>query len=315
MNTCSARPARLAVGCAMLLSALIGGCSHSRLNEYHKSYTVTGRANVQVDARWGAVRVSSTPGSQVEFDVLYDQQDLGSDPPVRSRQDADVVALSAQERFGESNWWNGWGWGDDNRHRLEIAVRMPQDADVRVHTTNGAIDIASVNGTISIQTRNGRIDAQRLSGNIDIGSTNGGVGLDTVKGTLSVHTTNGRVIASHIDGKCELATSNGGVQIEGRFESLDLTSTNGPVVARAERGSTMSSDWGIHTTNGGINLELPPDLKADLKIETTNGGIKLDLPVVTQGFEGRGRLQGSLNGGGPQLSLSTTNAGIHVRGI
>jgi DUF4097 and DUF4098 domain-containing protein YvlB len=96
---------------------------------------------------------------------------------------------------------------------------------------------------------------------------------------------------------------------------LDLTSTNGPVVARAERGSTMSADWGIHTTNGGIELELPSDLKANLKIETTNGRIKLDLPVMTQGFEGRGRLHGTLNGGGPDLSLSTTNAGIHVLGI
>jgi hypothetical protein len=319
MKICSARPAPFAVAFATVLGALVAGCTHARAGEYLKSYTVTGRANVQVDARWGAVRVTSSPGSKVEFDVTYEKRDWATDPPIQSRQDGNVVALRAltEEHLDEGNWWNWswWGWGGFSSHRLEIEVRMPKDADLRVQTTNGAIDVSSVNGAVSIQTRNGRITAQRLSGIIDIGSTNGGVDLDTLKGELSVHTTNGRVIASRIDGKCDLATSNGGMQVEGRFESLDLSSTNGGVVARAEPGSTMSANWSIRTTNGRVDLELPTDLKANLRVDTTNGRIKLDLPVTTQGYEERGRIRGTLNGGGPQMSVSTTNAGIHVRGI
>jgi hypothetical protein len=319
MNTCSARPAGFAVVGATVLGALIAGCNPARAGEYLKSYTQTGRANVQVDARWGAVRVSSAPGNRVEFDVTYEKRDWATDPPIQSHQDGNVVALRvlAEDRFAVGNWWNWtwWDWSGHASHRLQIEVRMPKDADLRVRTTNGAIDVSAVNGNISIQTRNGRINAQRLSGTIDIGSTNGGVELDTLKGALSVHTTNGRVIASHIDGKCDLSSTNGGMQVEGRFESLDLSSTNGGVVARAEPGSTMSSNWSIRTTNGPVEVELPTDLKANLKVDTNNGRIKLDLPVTSQGFEDRGSIRGTLNGGGPEMSVSTTNAGIHVRGI
>jgi Putative adhesin len=318
MHTASTSQAKFTVACAMLLCASVAGRAHAE--QYSKAYAVTGRANVQVNARWGGVRVTTSSASKVEFYVTYDKRDWAADPPIESRQDGNVVALRAlaDDRSDDRSWWTSWGWwgwGGYSSHRLDIEVRMPKDADLQLQTTNGPIDVSSVNGNISIHTRNGRVNAQQLAGTIDIGSTNGGIDLDSLKGTLSVRTTNGHITASRLDGKCDLATSNGGMQVEGRFESLYLSSTNGGVVARAERGSTMLSNWTIHTTNGRVDLEVPTDLKANLNVDTNNGRIKLDLPVLTQGYEDRGRIRGTLNGGGPQVSVSTTNAGIHVRGI
>jgi hypothetical protein len=318
MTSSSAHPAKLIVACAILLSAASAGRAHAE--QYFKSYPVTGRATVQVDAQLGAVHVSPSQGNQVEFDVTYDKRDWASEPRIQSRQEGNSVtlrALTGDDADGRSWWnaWGWWGWGGDYSHRLDIEVRMPKDADLRLQTTNGGIDVSSVDGTISIQTRNGRINARQLSGTIDIVSTNGGIELDTLKGAVSVHTTNGHITASRLDGKCDLSTTNGGVQVEGRFESLDLSSTNGGIVARAESGSKMSSGWHIRTTNGRVDLSVPTDLKANLNVDTNNGRIKLDLPVAMQGYEDRGLVRGTLNGGGPEMSISTTNAGIHVRGI
>jgi hypothetical protein len=318
MNTRSASHASFAAVCAIVLGTANAASAHAE--QYLKSYAVTGRANVQVDAQWGAVHVTTSPGNKVEFEVTYDRRDWAPDPSIQSRQDGTVVALRvrADEQSDGRSWWNFWswgGWGGYNRHQLDIEVRMPQDADLQLQTDNGAIEVASVHGNISIHTRNGRVNAQRLSGIIDIGSTNGGIDLDTLKGALSVHTTNGHITASRLDGKCDLSTSNGGMQVEGRFEALDLSSTNGGVIARAESGSTMLSNWSIRTTNGRVDLAVPSDLKANLKIDTNNGWIRLDLPLTTQGYETRGLIRGTLNGGGPEVSVSTTNAGIHVRGI
>ena len=318
MNTAAASPARFPVACAVLLCASLSGRAHAE--EYSKSYSVPGRANVQVNAQWGAVRVTTAPGSNVEFHVIYSKRDWASDPPIESRQDGNVVALRAlvDEGADRRSWWTSWGWwgwGGYNNHRLSIEVRMPKDADLQLQTTNGAIDVSSVSGNISIHTRNGRVSAQQLSGTIDIGSTNGGIELDTLKGVLSVHTTNGHITANHLDGRCEMSTTNGGLQVAGRFEALDVSSTNGGVMARAESGSRMASGWSIRTTNGRVDLAVPADLKADLNVNTYNGRIRLDLPVVMQGYEDRGVLRGTLNGGGPEMTVRTTNAGIHVGGI
>ncbi len=322
MKSRSPSPAKFTIACAILLGAVGAGRAHAE--EYFKSYPVSGRANVQVDAQWGAVRVTPSQGNKVEFDVTYDRRDWAApDPRILSGQDGNTVALRAlaDENADGHSWWNwswwgwGWGWGGEHSHRLDIEVRMPKDADLRLHTTNGAIDVSTLNGHISIQTRNGRINAQQLSGTIDIESTNGGMELDTLKGALTVRTSNGHITASRLDGKCDLSTTNGGMQVEGRFESLDISSTNGGIVARAESGSRMSSSWHIRTTNGHVDLSVPADLKANLNVDTNNGSIKLDLPVAMQGFEDRGIVRGTLNGGGPEMSISTTNAGIHVRGI
>ena len=97
-----------------------------------------------------------------------------------------------------------------------------------------------------------------------------------------------------------------------RFQSLDIWSTNAGVTARALSGSRMDSGWSISTTNGGIDLSLPPDLKANLSAGTTNGGIMLRLPVAVEGEQRGSHLRGTLGGGGPELFVRTTNAGVRL---
>ena len=308
MNNCFSPAARYSLACMALLGAAFA--ARAQADEYLKSYPLTGRATVQVQAQWGAVRVTTSTASKVEFDVTYEKRDWAADPPIESRQDGNVVTLTAL--VDERSWW---GWDTFGNRRLTILVRMPKDADLQLQTTNGDIDVAAVDGRISIHTRNGRVNAQQLSGTIDIGSSNGAISVNALKGAVTVRTTNGPITADGLDGKCEVATTNGEVRVEGRFESLDVTSTNGSIFARAEPGSRMLSGWSILTTNGGVDLAIPGGLSANLDVNTHNGRIRLDVPVTLLGEEGRNMIRGTLNGGGPELSLRTTNAGIRVRGI
>jgi hypothetical protein len=308
MITNFAPVAKIGAACAVLVGA---GCTGGvQADAYTKAYQLTGRANVQVNARWGAVRVITNDGNKVEFDVEYDRQGWARTLPIESRQDGNRVTLTA--RVDEQSWW---GWGTFGDHRLNITIRMPRDADLQLTTTNGDVNVSSLNGQVAIHTQNGKIDAQHLLGSVDIGSSNGAITLDTLQGTMTVHTTNGPITASRLDGKCEVSTTNGLVRVEGRFESLDITSTNGGVFTRAEPGSRMASDWRIETTNGGVYMSVPKDLAANLDVNTNNGSIKLDLPVTVQGDAGGNSVRGTLNGGGPEMSLRTTNASIHVSGI
>jgi hypothetical protein len=295
---------------AALSTILLSGAyvSSAYAEEYSKAYSLTGPADVRVHADDGSVHVTTSETGQVEFLVTYDKSDWGSSaaPQIDSRQSGKVVELTA---LMPERGWFGFG-----QRRLSIEVRIPTKGDLSINTTNGAIDVSSLSGNIVLRSSNGALRATQLAGTVDMGTTNGRIELNTVKGTLKAVTSNGAITATGLDGKCDLETQNGRVDVAGRFDSLEIHALNGAVAARAESGSTLSPAWNISTTNASVNLSVPRDLKANLDAGTTNGHIKLDLPVAVQGYQSGTQIRGALNGGGPDMSVRTTNGGIHLSG-
>ncbi len=131
------------------------------------------------------------------------------------------------------------------------------------------------------------------SSNLRVSNTNGKVDLSSVSGVMHVETTNGAVELSRCAGSADIETTNGHIRAE-------LTAVSAQKPVRFE------------TTNGGIELIVPEKLAANVDAETTNGSISSELPVASRTM-GRNTLRGSINGGGPDLRLRTTNGGIRIR--
>jgi len=292
MNHPSAMPVKFIVLCVIVLSA---GCTYSYgtdVEEYSKSFSVSGRADVHIHAADARVRVITSDTPKVDFHVQYVKNGSDSALTYSARQDGNVVELTSNEVRHD-----GWNWGGSDTDHAVIEVRMPKNADLQLQTSNGAIEVTSLNGTIWLHTSNGAITAGAL------------------KGKLKAETSNGAISADGVDGDCQLSTSNGRIQASGRFDSLDIHSSNGGVVARAESGSTVASRWSIGTSNAGVELAVPTNLKADVNFGTSNGGVQLELPVTVQGFQSQSLLRGTLNGGGQEVSVHTSNGGIRVSGV
>ncbi|HEV2700716.1 MAG TPA: DUF4097 family beta strand repeat-containing protein [Steroidobacteraceae bacterium] len=292
MSKCCTLPVKIIVLCAIFVSA---GCTYTTgtdFGEYSQSFPVNGRADVHIEAYNARVRVLSTDDSKVGFRVRYERDQSQPSNPYSARQDGSVIELT--ERRESHDWWS---WGNFNSGRAEIEVRMPKNADLQLQTSNGAIEVTSLNGNIRLHTSNGAITA------------------DSLKGKVQAQTSNGAISVEGVDGDCELGTSNGRIQVSGRFDSLNLRSSNGVVVAHAQAGSTVASRWSIGTSNAPVDLTVPTALKADLDVGTSNGPVNLELPVTLQGYEGKSHLHGTLNGGGQEVSVHTSNGPIHVSGV
>lgn len=276
--------------CAMFV---VSGCSaETTVQEYAKSFPTSGRAQVHVHASNAQIHVITSNEDRVDFHVRYELRD-GSNVtnPFTAHQDGTLVELTSDEH--SHDWWS---WNDWSVIRAQIAVRMPKNGDLQLETSNGEINVSSVNGNIVLHTSNGRINVE-----------------DT-KGKLTARTSNGGINAEGLDGDCDASSSNGRIEVAGRFDALAIHSSNGGVVAHAGAGSRIGSRWSIGTSNAGIELAVPTDLKAELDLGTSNGGVHLDVPVLVQGFEGKSHLHGTLNGGGGELSVHTSNGGIHISG-
>jgi hypothetical protein len=129
--------------------------------------------------------------------------------------------------------------------------------------------------------------------NLQIGTVNGHIRIDDVSGVLKLETTNGAIEVARCRGAIDAETTNGHI----RAELLNVTA-----------GKAMH----FETTNGGITVKVPRTFAAAIDAANTNGSISTDLPVSTNATH-RHSLRGTVNGGGPELRLRTTNGGISIQ--
>jgi hypothetical protein len=130
---------------------------------------------------------------------------------------------------------------------------------------------------------------------VKVTNTNGRVSVNDLTGPVEARTTNGGVTARRLKGRVEASTTNGGVDVD---------------VAEVHADGIR-----LETTNGGVRLTLPSSAKADVRAEVTNGGIDTGtLAIEKVGETSRRHLEVRLNGGGPRVSLETTNGGIKITG-
>ena len=126
----------------------------------------------------------------------------------------------------------------------------------------------------------------------------------------------------------EAATVNGGIEAESLTGSHELETVNGKIVVRGSRGSVsadsvngsidveiveIGSDerMSFSTTNGGIELALPPSVAADLDAATTNGRVSSDIPLTTESLS-RSRIRGTLGQGGMAIKIRTVNGSVRI---
>lgn len=135
---------------------------------------------------------------------------------------------------------------------------------------------------------------------VDLRTMNGGVRLSDLTNEIHAKTTNGGVRGERITATIvEATTVNGGVEIEmvsplGANDSIEL-----------------------EAVNGGVSLALPKDSKATIEGRCVNGnvsvdGLEIEREQQSNDFERRRRLNGTMNGGGAKVVMSTTNGGVRL---
>lgn len=126
-----------------------------------------------------------------------------------------------------------------------------------------------------------------------LSNTNGAIDVRAITGDLNLSTTNGRIHGSDLAGASRVDTTNG---------EVDLDYVTMP-------GGGITAD----TTNGAVVIRLPADAKAAIEARVTNGGIDADGLNLQVSEKSRRRLSGTLNGGGPEVRVETTNGGVRIR--
>lgn len=141
--------------------------------------------------------------------------------------------------------------------------------------------------------------------------------------SLDLQSSNGKIEVYDIEGRVDTKTSNGTIRVERINGTVNAETTNGAIVAEVLE-TYLEDNMNFHTTNGSIKVYLPRNIKADLYARTTNGRVHCEFPLDSRSryrdrdryrydrYRSRRNLQGSINGGGINIELRTTNGGISI---
>jgi DUF4097 and DUF4098 domain-containing protein YvlB len=202
------------------------------------------------------------------------------------------------------------------KHRRDRAERT--DGMRRIDMTGTGLVVEESENVIKVGTRSVNEGVQLtiqvpFNTNLKLHTVNGGdIVVDHIVGDVELEDTNGAITATHISGTAVVNALNGKVLV-----SLDKISGDKPM--------------SFSSLNGDIDVTLPADMKAKVKLKTDNGAVYSDFdiqmdasahrPVVQDSKSGNGRFKvqfdramyGLINGGGPDMSLTTFNGNIYIR--
>jgi hypothetical protein len=133
---------------------------------------------------------------------------------------------------------------------------------------------------------------------ISVSTQNGPVHVENVTGRLTVAGSNAPLRATGITGGVSASIVNGGVD-------LDFASLDDPVE--------------LTVVNGGVRIALPESAGATLSGTITNGRLDVAEDFTLSGapgsdgrLAGQQRLGGSINGGGPALTIQAKNVSVRI---
>ena len=127
---------------------------------------------------------------------------------------------------------------------------------------------------------------------------------------LRLSGTNGEITIADMAGSVDAKATNGDIKATGLTSAVVVETTNGDV----NLAFTTLAEGGVScdTTNGELTITLPRDVHARLTAHVGNGDIKTEGLTLVATENSAHQLNATLGGGGPLVTLGTTNGGIHV---
>jgi DUF4097 and DUF4098 domain-containing protein YvlB len=137
----------------------------------------------------------------------------------------------------------------------------------------------------------------------------------------------GNIVVKDVSGQIEINNVNGWIHCDDASGSVVANTVNGDVVVNFKTVNPQAA-MAFSTLNGKVDVTFPATLKAKLKLKAEQGDIFTDFDVAIEkgqaGAEKTGDshmykiaiedwVYGSVNGGGPEIMMKTTNGSVYVR--
>ena len=231
------RTAAMRKTCLPLFVAVLTFTALVHADDWSKSYDLTGKPELHVEAHDANVRIESWDQNKIEARVTTRGWHIGTGSgglEIVEHQRGNAVDIELRQP-------HHFSIGIDTR-RTDVEIRMPRAAKVNVLSGDGAVSAKGLEGELDFATGDGRLE------------------IEDADGSLRAHTSDGSVRVSGRFDVLELRTSDGRVDVEVRpgsqlREAWNVRSSDGSVTLRLP--ADLAADVALHTSDGSITTNIP----------------------------------------------------------
>jgi hypothetical protein len=208
---------------------------------------------------------------------------------------------------------------------VNYQVRVPRDTRVISVSDSGATTIDGVQGPVDVRTQSSSIELMRLGNGVAVKTGSGAVSVDGA-GDLRISTESSGINARNVSGALHIRTQSGAVYatLTGRGDvdvhtgssAMDLLGVAGGLNASTRSGRIAVSGrplapWQVTTGSSAVDVTI--EAASGLTVDATSGSgsVKLEGDSV-QGTVSKGRVAGTISGGGPLVRLSSRSGSIRI---
>ena len=191
----------------------------------------------------------------------------------------------------EDRDWSARQWRERGGVSFVAEITIPRRFDLDVETGDGDIRIGEVEGDVQLDTGDGDVWIEGVTG-----------------ARMAFHTGDGDMTVRRLEAdEIELRTGDGDLLLERISGALSATTGDGDVELDIERFAGAT----IRTGDGDVLLTADPSIRAEVDIEGED--LEVSRPFQISGRLSRRHLSGTLNGGGPRLSVRTGDGSVSLR--
>ena len=200
----------------------------------------------------------------------------------------------------------GWRMGRTDA-RFDVTVEVPRRFDAALDVGSGSIEVGSLDGNLRVDTGSGSIRVADVDGRrvvLDTGS--GSVHAHALRGEVEIDTGSGSVAVERVDGRLSVDTGSGSVAVGlVRGPAVVDTGSGGVELALAEAAPVE-----VETGSGSVVLALP---RAGFDVDVEASSVRIDEALGFRGRNERGRAEGRIGRGGPDIDVETGSGRVSLR--
>ena len=154
-----------------------------------------------------------------------------------------------------------------------MVFRVPEEIDLDIETSTGAVTVQGCDGEKEIRTSTGRISVAGSAGDIQAVSSTGGHEYEDVSGDLRIESTTGSQRYRDTRGHIQAESTTGRITVTRHEGILDLQSSTG---RQEGEDITLTRNSSFHTTTGNIDFDFQNSLGSfTFDLSSSTGRIRI----------------------------------------
>lgn len=268
------------------------GQNRSRATLFEEAFDVSAGGALQVEV--GDMDIVVETGGQPRVEIVAEARDMDfarerfQDMRFEAFRDGNGIRIRTDERDRNFDWRE---WQRRGGAHYVARITIPGRFDLDVQTGDGDVEIGTIEGAVDVSTGDGDVRIASASGaRFELGTGDGDLWAGRVSSReIDVHTGDGDIDLERVSGSVTARTGDGDVRLD--IETFD--------------GLT------VRTGDGDVNVTVDPDIGADVYLRAED--LSMDRAFAVTGRPGRRSIEGTMNGGGPPLRVTTGDGEVTIR--